>query len=115
MTGVLGRIRATLVSFVTELREVMPPGQETPSAAEADHALDKALPAGVNITAHKGATVNYLLGGAGQSSITNTVGDVGRKSRPVWSVVSWLIATIIALVGTYARLAQWLHWPAPWK
>ncbi|GGK90110.1 hypothetical protein Ppa06_58330 [Planomonospora parontospora subsp. parontospora] len=115
VAGAVDRVRTALAVFVAELRSLMPEGQETPSSADTNNALEKAVPGAVNINAGQGAVVNYHNGGSGGITNTSTSGGPEPKSNRGWVVAAWVLGFIVTAVGTYAGLGQWLNWPNPWN
>jgi hypothetical protein len=113
--GVVSRIRTILTVFIRDLRADMPADQKIPSAARTDQAVAAAIPRAVTVTAGKGSTVNLNENSRG---VINNAADSGPAYTPTrrsWPVIGWMLAFLVAVVGTYAGLGQWLQWPAPWK
>ncbi|WP_181307447.1 hypothetical protein [Nonomuraea fuscirosea] len=115
LLGVLDRIRTALVVLVAELREATPTGQEVPSPTDTDNALKKAV-GDIKIDGdHNVVTVQMSDSGDITAKIKDSPDNEGEATnRKVWSLVGWGIGILVAIVGAYAGLGQWLNWPAPW-
>lgn len=115
LLGVLDRIRTALVVLVAELREATSAGQEFPTPADTDKALRKAV-GDIKIEGdHNTVTVQMSDSGDITARVNELVSsDGGASNRKVWPLIGWWIGILIAIVGAYAGLGQWLNWPAPW-
>lgn len=104
LSGVLDRVRTTLVELVAEMRAGMPEAAETPSAAVADQA--------VNVVVHgRGARVNVTAAhasGEGSHQVEAARPAFERRSR--WRRIGAFAVGVATIAGVVIALAQWQGW-----
>jgi hypothetical protein len=104
LSGVIDRVRTTLVELVAEMRAGMPASADAPSAAVADQA--------VSVVVHgRGARVNVTSAHAsGSGSHEVQAAPVPEADRSRWKTVGALVVGTATLIGALIALAEWQGW-----
>ncbi|GLZ16241.1 hypothetical protein Acsp04_64760 [Actinomadura sp. NBRC 104425] len=113
MAAIGDQVRTVLAEFVAELSQSMPPGQEIPSAQQANHAFHVAVTgdrAQISIQAPttSGGTTSTI-----QSTEQNANENSPEEDPPLWRRLrrpGVILIGIATIVGTIASLGQWLKW-----
>ncbi|MGW5259708.1 AbiTii domain-containing protein [Microbispora sp. NPDC004025] len=110
IAGVVDQVRTALTVLVAELTTIAD-SDDALTAADADGALSRAVP-GIEISGDNNTVV--VNHGANAQNTTKVKSAVSKgESEPdnrTWKVIGWVVAFIVALIGTIAGLGQWLDW-----
>jgi len=103
LSGVLDRVRTTLVELIAEMRAGMPEASETPSADVADQA--------VNVVVHgRSARVNVTNAQASGDGSHQVIGLPATEDPPRWRRVGTFIVGFATIGAAAIALAQWQGW-----
>ena len=110
IAGVVDQVRTALTVLVAELTTVVE-SDDALTSADADGALSRAVP-GIEISGDNNTVVVNHGANAQNTTKVKSAGHKG-ESEPgnrTWKVIGWVVAFIVALIGTIAGLGQWLGW-----
>jgi len=103
LSGVLDRVRTTIVELVAEMRAGTPTDAEAPSGAVADHAVD--------VVVHgRSARINVTSASASGDGARTVLATPSPPEHSRWRRVGAFVVGIATVVAAVVALAQWQGW-----